>query len=130
MTQIPVGQVALFRILPEDDTGTPRAASGTLSISDPTLAYVAKMPGQANQYVVVSRANASPAAGTIAPVNVTVATQDDTGAALPALVIAFQIAGPPLPPAATHVVVSEGPTVRDLIGFTPPNDPGSDTIPL
>jgi hypothetical protein len=130
MTQIPVGQVALFRLLPEDDNGTTRAASGTLSISDPTLAYVAKMPGQANQYIVVSRVGIAPPVGTVAPVNVTVATQSDTGVELPPVVIPFQIPGPPLPPPATHIVVSEGPTVRDLIGFTPPPDPGSSSIPL
>lgn len=132
-TQIPVGQVALFRLLPEDDAGTVRVASGNLTLSDTVLAYVVRMPpqgGQAQQYCLVSRVGVAPPAGTMAQLTVTANTQDDTGASLPPLVIPFQIPGPPLPPPATHIVVSEGPIVRDLIGFTPPPDPGSPSIPL
>ncbi len=69
------------------------------------------------------------AAGTLVPVDVTVNAIDVRGMPLAPQVFNFQIQGPPLPPAATHVVISEGPFVVDGSYYAPP-DPGSDTISL
>lgn len=120
------GAVALFRIAGKDDSQQYRAITGSISTDDYTHSFVAKVPGQADQFALKSKLNTVPA-GTMAPVNVTVNALDDRGNALPAQVFNFQISGPPLPPPATHVVMYEGPFPSDT---TTAVDPGSASTSL
>ncbi len=130
-TLVPNNTCSIFRLAGKDDTETSRVITGAVTIDDVTHCYVAKMPPVVggDQYILVGR-DSSLAAGATADVNITVNAKDDRGVDIMPLVVAFTLAGPPLPPAATHVVVSEGPFGRDKIGFTPPADPGSGTIAL
>ncbi len=103
--------------------------TGSATVDDFAKAYFAKVSGTPDQYMFVSRGGTTIAAGATVTVNVTVNSMDDTGAALPPFVIPFAVSGPPLPPPATHVVISEGPFGADK-GSTTPADPGSATISL
>jgi hypothetical protein len=126
---LPNNTQSLFRIDGQDATGTVRATSGTMTVSDVVHCYVAKVAGQANQYVIVSRNNSLPAGGSTT-VTVTENAVDDRGNALPPLVQTFDLSGPPLPPPATHLVLSEGPINIDQSGGPKAADPGSATIAL
>lgn len=128
MYTISNGAAALFRIAGKDDSQQYRFIGGTISTDDVAHSYVAKVASTADQFCLKSRAG-SVAAGAIVPVNVTVNAVDDRGTALPAQVFNFQLQGPPLPPAATHVVMYEGPIGVDS-SYSAPVDPGSGTIPL
>lgn len=127
MFTIPNGGAALFRIAGKDDTEQYRFIGGTISTDDFANSYIFKVPMNQDRFGLKSRPGSVPA-GTIAPVNVTVNAVDDRGVALPPQVFNFQIQGPPLPPAATHVVMYEGPNGVD--GSFSSIEPGSATIPL
>lgn len=129
MQSVAAGNVAIFRVAGLDSSNATRAITGSLSVSDYNLAYVAKNPLTENQFVFVAK-QPSAVPGLSQPVSVTVAAKDAAGADLPPLVIDFEIPGLPLPPNATHVSVVEGPFVRDQVGYTAPPDPGSASIPL
>ncbi len=128
MTTIVPNGAAIFRINGTDASGTYRVITGTMTTSDAVRSYVAKVTGETNKYVLKARVGAT-AAGTTAPVNVTVNAVDDRGTSLAPQVFNFEIQGPALPPPATNVIISEGPFVVDSM-FVPPPDPGSGTIPL
>ncbi len=129
---VPNDQIALFNMTALDAVGVERAATGTLTTSNPGVAYIAKMPPtippSPSQYCCVSRAGAV-AAGTSVDLTVTVNATNDRGVALPAFIVPFSVSGPPLPPPATHLSIS-GVLVRSKVGFDVPVDPGSDTIAL
>lgn len=125
-TTVPPGYENSFRIDGKDDDSNVRAITGTAVISNTTASYLAKVPGTTNQYCFVARAGTVIPAGSSIDVNVVVTASDDRGNALPPVTIPFSIPGPPLPPPATHVVVSASSTTQN----TPPADPGTDTISL
>ncbi len=128
MTTITPNGAAIFRINGTDASGTYRVITGTMTTSDSVRSYVAKITGETNKFVLKARVGAT-AAGTTAPVDVTVNAVDDRGIPLAPRVFNFEIQGPALPPPATNVIISEGPFVVDSM-FVPPPDPGSGTIPL
>lgn len=125
-TNVPVDNIAIFTVSALDDTGTSRAATGTISIDDYATAYVAKNAG--GQVVLVTRTGI-PSAGQAKAVNVAVDGNDAQGNPIPQLIIPFTLQGPPAPPNATHFAQS-GMAVRDKIGYPVPVDPGSAGIPL
>lgn len=122
MFPIPYGQVATFRLDARDDNETSRPAHGSITVDNPAIAYMAIASN--GTYCLVPRGTL--AAGATAPVSVLVDAINDRSEPLPGLTIPFQVEGPPLPPAATHLVISEGPTARSTdIGFPLPADPGA-----
>lgn len=126
---IQIGGSALFRLDARDDSEQSRTVTGTVSTDDIGRTYVAKVPSTGNQYCLKIRPTAVVPAGGTMPVNVTVSAVDDRGVSLSPQVFPFVIQGPPLPPAATHVVISEGPFIVDG-SYVAPADPGSGTISL
>lgn len=124
-TVVPPGNVAIFRVQAQDDAGNARTATGaTVTVDRPDMAYIA--PDTSGHLVFVAKG--TPAAGSTVTVTATITAKDDRGNALTPLVMYFDVPGPALPPPATHTVVTEGPFVRDQIGYTPPADPGTASV--
>ena len=120
---IPPSNIGIFTVAGYDESGVNRAITGTVSVSDPTLAYCNKNAGGA--FVLVPKT--TPAAGQTAPVKVTVHAQSGPNT-LWNLVIPFNLQGPPFIP-ATHLVIATGPWVRDTIGYDVPVDGGA-SVPI
>ena len=108
-----------------DDTGVPRAFTGSLSIDDYGTAYVAK--DSSKMYVVVKTI---PAAGQTKTVNLTISANDAQGNPLPPVVIPFDVEGPPPPPNATHIQVPVTFTTTSGSLYAPPADPGASTVTI
>ena len=78
-------------------------------------------------YVVVKT---PPAPGATKAVNLTIAANDAYGAALPPVVIGFDVVGPALPPPATHIQMPINFTTTSGALYAPPVDPGSAVVTL
>jgi hypothetical protein len=124
-TSIPPGNVAFFKVQAQDDGGTSRAATAATVTLDRTDAGYIAPTGEPGKLVFVSK---PVPAGTVTTVTATITAKNDRGADLPAYVMLFDVQGPPLPPAATHIAVTEGPFVRDTIGISVPPDPGTASV--
>lgn len=128
LIQVPPDNIAVFRVAGIDAGGIARAITGTATIDSYTAAYLAKNAG--GQLMLITRPAAIPAPGASVPAVVTIQANDAQGNPLPPLALNFQLNGPPPPPNADHLVISEGPIVRDKLGVTIPPDPGAASIPL
>lgn len=121
---IPPDCIAIFRLNALDSAESQKPATGTITIDLPDMGYVAYNPG--GQLVFVTKQ--IPGAGTIVPVTMSVSGVNSIGAGLSFSQV-FEVNGPPDPDPATHFSITEGPLVRDKVGYPIPPDSGP-TIPL
>lgn len=94
-------------VIGADDSEVPRAVAGTVSVSPVAAGYIAKA-GPGEFYYKAYALPTTP--GVNIPVTVTFSCVDAASNPLPPLVANVILAGPPLPPNATHLNITEGPT--------------------
>jgi len=123
--QVPPDNIAVLRIIPLSASEAPKPATGTVSVDNYAYAYVAYNPG--GQLVLVTKQ--IPPMGTKVPVTLTLNGLNSQGVALTQFTQVFDLNGPADPDPATHFAITEGPTVRDKVGYPVPPDAGQ-SIPL
>ena len=106
-------------------SNAPGTYTGSISTDDNVFSYIAKDASSGRIYLVVKHL---PPAGQTVTVNVTINASDVNGNALPPVVQAFDIVGPPPPPPVTHIAAPVWTLVNDFTAF--PADPGVSTIAL
>lgn len=106
-----------------DGSEIQRTVTGTVTVSNYAAAYVAK---SGTAYFVKPNASVFPIApGSSMVVTASFNCLDAAGTPLPPAVVDVILQGPPLPPVATHLNITEGPTTGR---FPVLSDPGSATI--
>lgn len=106
-----------------DALGAPQAFTATVSIDDYVTAFVNVIVNV--PYLVVK---SWPGTGITKTVNVTFAAKDVNGNALPAVILPFDIVGPPVPPLATHLQVPVSASLQYDTSVAIPADPGSASV--
>src|SRR6187431_3112919 len=107
-----------------DATETPRLVNGTVTTSNYSAGYVAKA-GPGEFYFKPNNGVFPTIPGSSMLVNVTFNCFNASGTAIPPQVVDVILAGPPLPPNATHLNFTEGPVTGR---FSVPADPLTATI--
>lgn len=126
-TVVPDGNVAIITYAGADDADNPKPLSAlSVTIDSYSDAYVAAIEGT-NQVMLVQKV--SQPEGQTKTVNLSFNGVSQDGTHLPPNVVPFDLSGPPAPPQATQVLISQI-VVRDTIGITVPPDPGNATVQL
>jgi len=119
-------QAARFVVEGQDAVGGKQPVNGIASLSDPNIGYVAvgTNPGE---LFMVPKATSFPAPGQTLTVTVNVKfTTSPGGTVLPEVNVDVILAPPTVPVEATHVVITDGPSVVPTIDA--PADPGTPTV--
>lgn len=116
--------ISIFRVAALSALGNVKPLVGSITVDRYDYAYVAY--NGPSDIVLVTKA--IPPMATTIPVRVTV-TGSSNGNPLAPLNIDFDLTGPVDPDPATSIQITNGPQMRDKIGYPVPVD-GGQTIPL
>lgn len=122
--QIPPDYIAVMRLKSLNTAEAPKPATGTITVDNYAFVYVAYNAG--GELVLVTKQ--IPPGGAIT-VTLSASGVNSQGDPLTPFSASFDLLGAADPDPATHFAITDGPNVRDKVGYPVPPD-GGQTIPL